>query len=163
MVGRENVTGSAWKERVAEWNQEWVDIINIRFKDNTVEDTGLVVPKAAPAASAGEPDGVPLETFSPAAAQTAPSLFAIRALSQLMIALLCVIVLVRYRGLVPLMLGVLLTEHLARRAIFRFLPIPRSEVPPGVAVNQMLLAILVVALVVALWPRPDPAAAPVSS
>ena len=48
-------------------------------------------------------DGIPLETYPPAAAQTVVALWAQRGLSRLIISSLCVLVLVRYRSAVPLM------------------------------------------------------------
>lgn len=53
-------------------------------------------------------DGIPLDTFPPDAAQTVVSLFSLMALSNLMMAVLCIVVLVRYRALVPLMFTLLL-------------------------------------------------------
>jgi hypothetical protein len=44
---------------------------------------------------------VPVDTFPSAAAQTVVSLFALPGLSQFMICLLCTLVLVRYRSMVP--------------------------------------------------------------
>ena len=52
--------------------------------------------------AASSADGIPLDTFTPAGARAVVSLFALLGLSQLMICLLCVLVLVRYRAMVPL-------------------------------------------------------------
>jgi hypothetical protein len=62
-------------------------------------------------------DGIPLDTFTPAAAQTVVALFAIWAIAQLIICLLCIVVLARYRAMIPLMFGLLLLEHLGRKLI----------------------------------------------
>src|SRR5512146_601037 len=48
-------------------------------------------------------DGIPLNTYPAAAAQAAVSLFALLGLAHFTICLLCVVVLARYRSLVPLM------------------------------------------------------------
>ena len=53
--------------------------------------------------AASSADGIPLDTFTPAGARAVVSLFALLGLSQLMICLLCVLVLVRYRAMVPFM------------------------------------------------------------
>lgn len=62
-------------------------------------------------------DGIALDRFDPALAQTAVSLFMLLALSQLMLALLGWVVLLRYRPMVPLMLLFLLAYQHASRAL----------------------------------------------
>jgi hypothetical protein len=100
---------------------------------------------------ASSADGIPLDTFPPAAAQTAVSLFALLGLSNLVIALLGVLVLVRYRTLVPFMFVLLLLHHLARQLIFAMLPIPRTGAPPGSVISFVLLGLMVVGLALSLW------------
>jgi len=92
---------------------------------------------------AGSADGIPLDTFPSAAAQTVVALFAIWGLAHLMICLLCILVLVRYRSMVPLMLVLLLLEHLSRKLILQFLPMVRTGTPPGFFINFMLLALMI--------------------
>ena len=103
---------------------------------------------------ASSADGIPLDTFTPAGAQTVVSLFGLTAFSRLMICLLCILVLVRYRAMVPVMFAFLLLEHLGRRLVLEFLPIPRTGSPPGSAINLVLLALMVVGLALSLW-SPD--------
>lgn len=74
-----------------------------------------------------------------AGAQAVVSLFAAWGLGQLILCLLCIVVLVRYRALVPFLFAVLLLEHLSRRLIFLVMPIVRMGTPPGVFVNLALL------------------------
>lgn len=62
-------------------------------------------------------DGIPLDSFGPAAAREVLTLFALMALGQLMLALVALSVLVRWRALVPFIYLVLLAEQLARRFI----------------------------------------------
>lgn len=95
-------------------------------------------------------DGIPLDTFPPAAAQTVLSLFAIWGLAHFMICLLCILVLFRYRALVPFMFLFLLLEHLGRKLILYFIPIGRSGTPPGSYVNLILLGAMVLGLVLSL-------------
>src|SRR6476469_2282989 len=64
-------------------------------------------------------DGIPLDTFPPAAAETIVSMFAIWGLAHLMICLLCVLVLIRYRALITFMFLFLLVEHLGRKLILQ--------------------------------------------
>jgi hypothetical protein len=96
-------------------------------------------------------DGIPLDTFTPAAAQTVVALFAIWAIAQLIICLLCIVVLARYRAMIPLMFGLLLLEHLGRKLILQVMPIVRTGTPPGFVVNLVLLALIVVGLALSLW------------
>ncbi len=91
-------------------------------------------------------DGIPLDTLTPAGAQTVVSLFALLGLSRLVISLLGILALARYRAMVPLMFALLLLEHLSRTLILQVLPIPRAGTPPGSMVNLVLLALMVVGL-----------------
>lgn len=100
---------------------------------------------------ASSADGIPLDTFTSAGARTVVSLFALLGLSHLMICLLCILVLTRYRSLVPLMFALLLLEHLSRKLILLFLPIVRTGTPPGFFVNLVLLAVMMVGLALSLW------------
>jgi hypothetical protein len=80
-------------------------------------------------------DGIPLETFTPAGAQTVVSLFALLAFSRLVFSLLGILALARYRAMVPLILALLLLEHFGRTLILQVLPIPRAGTPPGSIIN----------------------------
>lgn len=95
-------------------------------------------------------DGIPLDTFPPAAAQTIIALFAIWGLAHVMICLLCILVLVRYRALIPFMFLFLLLEHLGRKLVLQFIPIVRTGAPPGSYVNLALLAVMIVGLALSL-------------
>jgi len=59
--------------------------------------------------------------------------FALWGLSQLMICLLCVLVLVRYRAMVPFMFALLLLEHLSRKLILQIMPIDTTGAPPAIS------------------------------
>jgi hypothetical protein len=96
-------------------------------------------------------DGIPLDAFTPAGAQTVVSLFAIWGLGQAMIGLLCILALVRYRAMVPLLFSLLLLEHLSRKLIMFVLPIPRTGHPPGTYINLVLLGLMIAGLVLSLW------------
>ena len=105
-------------------------------------------------------DGIPLDTFPPAATQTIVSMFAIWGLAHLMICLLCVLVLFRYRAMVPLMFAFLLLEHLGRKLVLHYLTIARSGAPPGSYVNLILLTVMIAGLALSFSGKmPDPAAA----
>jgi len=95
-------------------------------------------------------DEIPLDTFTPAGEQAFVSIFAAWGLSQLMLNLIGLLVLVRYRAMVPFMFALLLLEHLSRRLIFWILPIARTETPPGVFVNLLFVVVMIVGLVLSL-------------
>lgn len=95
-------------------------------------------------------DGIPLDGFTPAGARAVVSLFAAWGLSQLMICLICILALARYRAMVPFMFALLLLEHLSRRLIFQVMPIVRTGSPPGFFINLVLLALMVVGLALSL-------------
>ena len=98
-------------------------------------------------------DRIPLETFTPAGARAVVSAFAAWGLAQLIICLLCAVVLIRYRAMIPFMFALLLLEHLGRRLVFWFMPIERTGPPPAFYVNLILLALLVFGLLLSLWGR----------
>lgn len=98
-------------------------------------------------------DGIPLDTFTPAGASAVVSLFAIWGLAHLMISLLCVLALVRYRSMVPLMFALILLEHLSRKLILYFLPIAKVGTPPALAINLVLFALEIVGLALSLRSR----------
>ena len=98
---------------------------------------------------------MPLDAFGEAGAQAVVSLFAIWGLSQLIICLLCLLVLGRYRSLVPLMFSLLLLEHLGRKLILHFLPIAKTGTPPGSVVNLVLLGLMVCGLALSVWNSSD--------
>lgn len=96
-------------------------------------------------------DGIPLDTYPPAAARTVVSLFALLGLSHFMFCLLCVFVLARYRSMIPFMFALLLLESLSRKLVLHFLPIARTGTPPGSVVNLVLLSVMVAGLALSLW------------
>ena len=98
-------------------------------------------------------DGIPLDKFTPAGAQAVVSAFAAWGLAHLTICLLCILVLVRYRAMIPFMFALLLLEHLCRRLIFWVMPIVRTGTPPGFYVNLIFAALMVVGLVLSLRGR----------
>ncbi|WP_445146537.1 hypothetical protein [Dyella sp. Tek66A03] len=102
---------------------------------------------------ASSADGIPLDAFTPAGADAVVSLFAIWGLGQLVFCLLCVLVAIRYRAMVPLMFALFLLEHLCRKLILHFLPIATTGSPPGFVVNLILLVLIMVGLALSLWSR----------
>jgi hypothetical protein len=65
------------------------------------------------------------------------------------------VVLWRYRGLVPLMLGVVTAEQALRVGIGRFKPLATAHTPPG-ALSRVLLPASAVALAMSLSQHEEP-------
>jgi hypothetical protein len=95
-------------------------------------------------------DAIPLDTFSPAGAQAFLSVFAIWGFAQVMIGLLCILALVRYRAMVPFLFALLLLEHLGRKLILYYMPIAKTGTPPGLFINLALVAVMIVGLILSL-------------
>lgn len=98
-------------------------------------------------------DGIPLDTYPAAAAQTIVAIFAISSLNRLMISLICAVVLVRYRSAVPLMFVVLALIYLGSQLIVRFVPIVTAGTPPGPILNLVLFGLMIVGLALSLFER----------
>ena len=100
-------------------------------------------------------DGIPLDTFPPAAAQTVLSLFALYSLNRLFISLLSVLVLVRYRSATAFMLALVLLNYLTVQLVLQFIPLVRAGTPPGSVVNRIIMALTALGLTLSLWKRGD--------
>lgn len=98
-------------------------------------------------------DGVPLDTFPAAAAHSLVALWALLGLNHVIIGVLGVFVLVRYRSMIPFMFSLLLLQHLSGRLILYFLPLATTGTPPGPFVNLTFLTLMVVGLGLSLWKR----------
>lgn len=105
-------------------------------------------------------DGIPLQTFGTAGGAAFLSMFAAWGLCQLVFGLGCLIVLLRYRRLVPLAFLALLMEQAGRKLLQLYWPIERAGTPPGPYINAVLLGIMVLGLVLSLW-RPRGVTRPV--
>ncbi|HEX8527108.1 hypothetical protein [Allosphingosinicella sp.] len=96
-------------------------------------------------------DGIPLDSFGPEAARAVLMLFALMSLGQLMLALIALVTLIRWRALVPAVYLLLIAEHLGRRFIVHSYAVARTEATPvGAYVNYALLALLALGLVLSL-------------
>jgi ABC-type amino acid transport system permease subunit len=104
-------------------------------------------------ATAKGADGLPLDSYPPAAAQTVVALFALSSLWRLTFCSVCALVLVRYRSAVPLMFAVLMLNFLAAQLLSQFVPLVRTGTPPGPYVNLAQFALTVIGLVLSLRSR----------
>ena len=66
---------------------------------------------------------IPLDTYPPAAAQNVIGLFARMGLEQLLFGSLCLLVLLRYRALIPLMYLLIVVHYLASRVVSQVKPL----------------------------------------
>jgi hypothetical protein len=105
---------------------------------------------------ASSTDGIPLDALPAAGAAAVVSLFGLLGLWRLIFCVLCVVVLARYRAMVPIMFALLLLEqlgrrtilweHLGRRAIVDGMPIIRSGTSPDSFVSVALFTGIAVGL-----------------
>jgi hypothetical protein len=99
-------------------------------------------------------DGVPLDTFAAEPASLVVFLFSSWGLSLLLLSLLSVLALMRYRAMIPLMYLVLTVEQLGRKVMLVVNPLIKSVetqgIAPGTLVNWGLIAGLVIGLVLSL-------------
>jgi hypothetical protein len=98
-------------------------------------------------------DGIPLDSFTPDAAQTVVAVFAQGSLWRLFFCLLCGLVLLRYRNAVPLMFALLALNYLAAQLVLGLVPLSRVGAPVGPLVNLALFIIMLVGLGLSLWRR----------
>jgi len=95
-------------------------------------------------------DGIPVDSFTPAGRQQVVYLFAAWGLAQLVISLIGVLALIRYRSVVPLMFALILFELVSRKAIGRFIPTVSSATAPAPYVNLTLFIVMVAGLALSL-------------
>jgi hypothetical protein len=96
-------------------------------------------------------DGLALDRFGAEAGRTVLMLFALMALGQLMIALLALAALIRWRALVPFAYLLLIAEHGLRRIIVGGHAVAGAEATTAaIALNYGLLALLAAGLLLSL-------------
>jgi hypothetical protein len=102
-------------------------------------------------------DGIPVDRFDPVAASTAVAMFALLGMYLLVVPLQCLVVLVRYRAMIPFMYLLLLVMQLASRMILFVHPIVRSGEnggqPIGVYINLGILTLTFVGFALSLLDR----------
>ena len=101
----------------------------------------------------GPAEGIALDSYTPAAAQAIVFAFVGWKVDRLLIAMLCLLVLDRYRSLIPLMFTVFVLEDLGRRLTAHFYPFVTVGTPVAPMVNLVLLALAIVGLPLSLWKR----------
>ena len=96
---------------------------------------------------------IPLDAMTENGAAAVILSFALWGLSQLLLGLVYVVVLWRYRALVPLMYVLLFLEYAGRLALGRWKPIMTLETPPGATGNFVMIGLSLVLLALALRQR----------
>ena len=84
---------------------------------------------------------IPLDTYPPAAAQNVVGLFARLGLEQLLFGSLCLLVLLRYRALIPLMYLLIVAHYLASRVVGQIKPLVLAGTS-GARTPALVIAIL---------------------
>jgi hypothetical protein len=95
-------------------------------------------------------DGVPVDAFAAPAAAAFSFSFAAWGLCQLVLGLGVLVVLLRYRSVVPLAFLFLLVEQGGRMLLKLRWPVERLTAPGG-SINVVLTAILVIGFALSLW------------
>lgn len=95
---------------------------------------------------------IPLDTYTESAAANIIAIFSQWGLSQLLLTLLFIMVLVRYRSLIPLFYLLFAVEMFGRMAVGHFKPIVTLETAPGAASNMPLFIAALIMLGLSLIP-----------
>ena len=95
-------------------------------------------------------DGVPVSSFGAAAAAAFSFVFAAWGLGQLVLGLASLVVLLRYRSLVPLAFLLLLIEQSGRMSLGLLWPVQRIDTP-GSTINLVLVALLALGFILSIW------------
>jgi len=96
---------------------------------------------------------IPLSDYSDGASATIISMFALWGQTQLLLGLIFLLALVRYRSLIPFCFMLLTAEWGGRFVIGAFKPIETLETAPGAAANLPIAAISAVMLILSMIPR----------
>lgn len=105
------------------------------------------------ASVASSADGIPLDTYGPAAQQTVIAMFALLGAARMPFYALGALALAKYRSAVPLMLALFSLDYVVRSLVLYYVPIERTGTAGGLVVNRVLFALMVVGLVLSLRRR----------
>lgn len=95
-------------------------------------------------------DGIPLDTFGASAAATVIGIVAFLGISELLLGLLFVLVLFRYRAMIALMYLLIVVHDLAHKGIGLFKPIVHLGTSSASLVNAVFLVLGIIGLVLSL-------------
>jgi hypothetical protein len=106
-----------------------------------------------PDGGAGSIATIPLDAFTEGGRAAVVHIFSLWGVSQLLLGAVYVIVLLRYRSLVPLMYLTALIEYSARLVLAQFKPVETLGTAPGAIGNLVLPPLLLVLFVFSLQAR----------
>ena len=98
-------------------------------------------------------DGIPLDRLGPTAEPIVVSLFALLNVGQLVLALFGVLVLVRYRSMVPIGFLLFLFDHLTRKSVALLHSFETGVPSPAFSINLVMLAIMLGGFALSVMPR----------
>jgi hypothetical protein len=104
----------------------------------------------APDGGAQSADGLPLDSYGAGGAEAVISLFAVWGLSQLLLGLLFVVALVRYRAMIPLIYVLILVELLGKKVIFWVKPIVTTGTTSAISLSLVLIVLSIIGLALSL-------------
>jgi hypothetical protein len=136
--------------RLAIWLFALVVLMELSMGTNSIVNTRTVAMSA---------DGIPLDQYGPGGADAVIAIFAIAGLFRVLLALLGVLVLLRYRAMISLMYLVLLVLHLGSKALLLVHPVAKSGVATaqlGSAFVLALLAMLLIGFVLSILNKSNP-------
>lgn len=95
---------------------------------------------------------VALDQFSGGGAESVITMFGLWGMEQFVIGLITLVVLLRYKGLVPMMALAYLIEYAGRMASHLFTPgLVTSHTPPGAAADTVLVPLTLIMLILTLY------------
>lgn len=103
---------------------------------------------------------IPLDAFTDNGVAVVVHLFALWGLSQLVVGVLYLVALLRFRGLIPLLYGLAIVEYGVRLLLTFLKPIETTGTAPGAVGNYVLLPLLAVMLWLSLSRRRNLSARP---
>ena len=106
-----------------------------------------------PDGGAQSADGIPLNTFGPAGAEAVIHVVALLGLASLLLYLLFVLALLRYRAMIPLLYVLLIVDDIAHKAIGVMKPIAHTGGMTASIVDLVLIGLGAVGLVLSLSGR----------
>lgn len=133
-----------------QWLGYWL-MVPVLFLKLGVAAASILTP-----GQANKADAIDSSSYSAAALRDAMTSTALLGLLHLCIGLFCVIAMVRYRAMMPLIYLWLLAEFLGRRVILELYPIERTPGPSsGSILNLVLLGMMGLGFALSVWPRRD--------
>ena len=96
-------------------------------------------------------DGIPLDTFSHAAAAAVIGVVAYLGLSNLLLGFVSILALIRYRSMIPFLYLLLIVQYLGHKGINWIKPIARAGGGSGTVVSISLFALTVFGFLLSLW------------